>query len=332
MSRPRKKDKHLPPCVYFKHGAFHYVKRGIWTWLAETLPDALAKYSELFETPKGSMDGIVNHAFEALKPNLSPATIKQYELAAKKIKKMLQQFQPHQVKPVHVAAIKKALKDTPNMCNRILSFGRQVFDYALEEQLPGMEINPFVGIKRHKEHKRDRLISQVEYELIYDEAGERLQVIMDLLIRTGQRITAVLRIRRSDLTEDGIRFPKHKTDGKGVVKWTPELHAVVDRALAMHGKVPRVTLLFGKKSKAPNYRSVKYQWDEACEAAGVEDAHIHDLRAVAGTKAEEQGLDPQALLMHASRQNTERYLRSKKEPMVDGPSFGQSIRRLKNKP
>lgn len=330
MSRPRKKDRHLPPCVYFKHGRYWHVKRKAWTDLGADLADALEAYARIVETPQGSCDALIDEAFAFLRPHWSKATIEQYTGAAKKLKKALAQFRPEQVKPKHAAAIKKALAGKPNMGNRVLSFARQVFDYGLE-QWPAVELNPFVGIKRHKERKRDRLITPDEYERIYAKAGERLQIIMDLLIRTGQRITAVLRIRRSDLTDEGIRFGKHKTDSKGVVAWTPELREVVDRALALHGPVERLTLLFNRRNKAPDYRSVKDQWDVAVEAAGVADAHIHDLRAVAGTEAEEQGLNPQALLMHASRANTERYLRSKREKVVQGPSFRQSIRRAENK-
>lgn len=331
MSRPRKKDRHLPPCVYFQHGTHWYVKRKIWTDIGPSLTEALEAYARIVGTPQGNCDALIDEAFAFIRPRLSKETIKGYTTAAKKLKKALAQFRPEQVNPKHAATLKKALASKPNMGNRVLSFARQVFDYGLE-QWPSVEANPFLGIKRHKERKRDRLITPDEYDRIYEKAGERLQIIMDLLIRTGQRITAVLRIRRSDLTDDGIRFPKHKTDSKGVVAWTPELHEVVDRALAMHGKVERMTLLFNKKHKAPDYRSVKDQWDIAVKAAGVEDAHIHDLRAVAGTEAEEQGLNPQALLMHATRANTERYLRSKREKVVQGPSFNrQSIRRVEKK-
>jgi integrase len=330
VSRPRKKDRHLPPCVYFQHGTHWYVKRKLWTDIGANLADALEAYARIVGTPQGNCDALIDEAFAFIRPRLSKATGAQYSQAAKKLKKALAQFRPEQVKPKHAAAIKKALAGKPNMGNRVLSFARQVFDYGLE-QWPAVESNPFLGIKRHKERKRDRLITQDEYERIYAKAGPRLQIIMDLLIRTGQRITAVLRIRRSDLTAEGIRFPRHKTDSKGVLAWTPELREVVDRALAMHGKIERMTLLFNRKNKAPDYRSVKDQWDVAVAAAGVTDAHIHDLRAVAGTEAEEQGLNPQALLMHASRANTERYLRSKREKVVQGPSFRQSVRRAENK-
>jgi integrase len=120
-------------------------------------------------------------------------------------------------------------------------------------------------------------------------------------------------------------FGKHKTDIKGIVKWTPELLAVVERAKTLNGKISALTLLVNKRGKAPDYRTVRDQWEAACKAAGVEDAHLHDLRALAATWAERQGLDPTALLNHISRANTLRYLRGREERVTEGPSFGHLI-------
>jgi len=213
----------------------------------------------------------------------------------------------------------------PNMANRSLSVLRQVYAYALEQQLPGIDANPVVGIKRHKAAKRTRLISIAEYVAIRDKAGPRLQVIMDLCLRTGQRIGDVLRIRRTDLLDKGIRFEQMKTGAKQIVRWTPELRAVVDRAKALHGNIRALTLLHNRRGKPPDYRTVKLQWDKACAAAGVTDAHLHDLRAVAATWATKQRKNPTALLGHSSPAQTVRYLRDREEVVAEGPTFGDLI-------
>jgi integrase len=324
MARPRKTDTHLPPCVYPRHGAFWHVKSGKWTRLGATLEDALVAYARMHDAPRGGMPHLIDMVLTHIRPNLSKATNSQYDTAARKLKKMLVQFAPDQVRPKHVAAIKVALASTPNMANRCLSLLRQVFSWALEQQL--VEINPAVGIKRHMEGKRGRLISMTEYGAIHGHAGDRLQVIMDLLIRTGQRVGDVLRIRRTDLTDEGIRFVQQKTGAKLVVPWTPELRAVVDRAKLLHGNIRALTLLHSRRGKTPDYRTVALQWTKACAAAGVADAHIHDLRAVALTAARKQGLNATRLAGHSSPAQTERYLRDREEPLADGPSFGQSNR------
>lgn len=319
MTRPRKKDRHLPPCVYPKHGAYWYVKKGKWTRLGDTLASALRAYAERFEAPQGTMDKLIDSAMDVIKPGLKRNTVRQYEIAARKLKAAFVEFSPEQVTPKHVAGFKTGMVATPNMCNRCLSLLRQVFDYALEHEM--VDSNPAIGIRRHEEKKRTRLLSDKEYDAIYAKAGPRLQIIIDLLYLTGQRITAVLKIHRSDITEAGVRFPQHKTDTKRIIKMTPELKAVIDRAKALGGGVTSLTLLRGRGGKAPDYRSVRLQWDNACQAAGVEDANLHDIRAKAATDAEKQGLNATALLGHTNVQQTRRYLRGKEEPVVEGPSF-----------
>jgi integrase len=316
--------------VYFRHGAYWHVKRGKWTRLGSSLEGALAEYARIYETPEGSMAELIDTALAHIRPTLKRSTATQYEGAARKLKKMLVQFSPEQVKPKHIAAIKLQMSKTPNMANRCLSLLRQVFHFALEQQL--IESNPAVGIRRHIEPKRTRLISMTEYEAIYAKAGPRLQVVMDLLIRTGQRVNDVLSIRRADLTEEGIRFVQQKTGAKLIVHWTPELRAVVERAKTLHGNVRALTLLHNRRGKRPDYRTVALQWTTACEAAGVADAHLHDLRAVALTAARQQGLNATGLAGHSSPAQTARYLRDRQEPIAEAPSFGQSNRQPLKKP
>jgi integrase len=328
MNRPRKKDRDLPQCMYRKHGAFWYVKGGKWTRLGTVYRTAMEAYTSLVEAPAGGMAKLIDDGLEYIRPGLSKATYRQYTGAAKKLKKAFLEFAPEQVKQRHVTKFKVSYRRIPNMTNRCLSLLRQVFDYALEIEYPGIDANPAIGVKRLPEKKRDRLIGWAEYEAIYAAAGPRLQVITDLCILTGQRITAVLRIKRADLIEAGIRFPHHKTETKRIVKWTLELHEVVDRAKRMGGNVAALTLLCNRRGKAPDYRTVKHQWDVACTQAKVENANIHDLRAMAATKAKAQGKNPTELLAHSSEQQTRRYLRGREEPEVDGPSF----RHLKDSP
>jgi hypothetical protein len=81
-----------------------------------------------------------------------------------------------------------------------------------------------------------------------------------------------LKIRRSDLLDNGIRFPADKREKTGhVVKWTPELREVVERCKRLSGDVIAMTWLLPSRwpGKAPDYRSVRDQWEKACEAAGV---------------------------------------------------------------
>ena len=107
---------------------------------------------------------------------------------------------------------------------------------------------------------------------------------------------------------------------------------MVERAKKLHGNIRALTLLHNRRGKAPDYSTVKIQWDKARAAAGVEDAQLRDLRAFAATWAKKQGKNPTALLMHSSPSQTVRYLREKEEPVAEGPSFGHLIDSVTKKP
>lgn len=323
MNRPRKSDRHLPRCVYFKHGRYWYVKAGKWHDLGTDMPQALADYAKRISAPKGGMADLMDEVLRVHKPKIAAATFAQYSVAATSLKLALREFAPEQVKSKHIAAIKRAGAATPNMTNRKLSFLRLVFGYAVEWQM--VDSNPCIGIKRHDEAKRERYLTDTEFFAIRDQAGPRLQVILDLLYCTGQRITDVLRIRRADIGERGIAFRQKKTGAKLLVLWTPEMKAATDRAKTIYGNVAALTLLHGRTGKAPDYRTVLRQWHDARLAAGIEDATPHDMRAKSGTDTKRQGNNAQALLGHTSAAMTERYIRLRETPEVSGPSFRQVL-------
>jgi integrase len=102
---------------------------------------------------------------------------------------------------------------------------------------------------------------------------------------------------------------------------------VVDWAKALHGNVRAFTLLHTRLGTAPAYRTIRDQWDAALAKSGVQDATLHDLRAMSATAAEAAGMNATALLGHTSPAMTRRYLRSKQTPLVHGPSFGQASKK-----
>jgi integrase len=319
--RPRKKDRHLPPCVYHKHGAYWLVKGGKWENLGADLPAALEAYGKTFNRPAGLMPALIDAALKEHRQHIAKNTQDQYDVVGKKLKHIFQDADPAQVTSRDVVRVRMALAATPNMANRCLSVLSLVFNYALEMQL--VDRNPVVGVERLGEPHRERLLAHKEFQAIKAEAPARLAVVMDLLYLTGQRVNDVLRIQTKDLTESGIYFRQQKTGKRLLVRWTSELRAVVEQAKTLHGNVRALTLLHGRAGKAPNYRSTRDQWDAACERAGVGDAQLRDIRAMSLTDAEDQGMNPTALAGHSSEQMTKRYLRAKKVKEVSGPSFRQ---------
>lgn len=330
--RPRKKDRHLPKCVYRRRGAYYLVTRGKWERLGTDLAGALAEYARRHNpTAENALDKLIDSAFEQIKRRptrngkpIAESTKDQYADAVKAIKKMLRQFSdPRQVKPKDIARMKALLADKPNMANRILSVTRQLFDVWLEQQL--VEGNPAVGIRRHPEARRTRLVSPEEFVTLYDKSPPRLQAMLDLWRLTGQRVMDVVRIRRADIREDGLYFRQEKTGAELIVKWSPELRQAVDRAKTLYGNVRALTLFHSRKGTPPSYRVIHDQWRRVFKASGLEGLQLRDLRATAITAAKRQGMNPTALAGHKNASMTERYLRDREVPVVEGPSFGQVL-------
>lgn len=321
---------HPVPCVYLKHGAYWLVKKGVWTRIGATLEEALAEYARRTSAPReGKLPALIERAYahHCGVEKLADSTRKQYRIAADELKRRFKLFDPGQVKSKHVAQIKLDGAAHPNMTNRVVSFLRTVFTYAVEWQL--VDSNPCVGIKRHKEAKRKRYLTDGEFAAIRAKAGPRLQVIMDLQYLTGQRISDVLKLHRKHVTADGLFFkPKKTSNSTGAmicVRWTDELRVAVARAIELQGKVPTMYVLGNKYRKAPDYGSVALQFRTAALAAGIKDARPNDQRAKSLTDANRQGLNATALAAHADPMMTQRYLRLFETVMVDGPTFTRAV-------
>ncbi|MGB5835096.1 MAG: tyrosine-type recombinase/integrase [Thiohalocapsa sp.] len=318
MPPRRRKDKHLPPCVYRKHGAYYHVHENKWTRIGVTLPEALAAYARLIDAPLSDMQALLDRVLaDAAARNLAAGTQTQYRRAVEKLKIVLAEFEPHEVKPHHIAQIMDAWRDTPNMANRCLSVLRMAFSIAVRTGV--IDTNPCADIGRHREGKRDRYITHSEYQAIHKAAPSAMRAIMDLAYLTAQRIGDVLTIRESDLTDEGIEFRQQKTGKRLCVAWTPALRAAVAaaRALRTHRALILLSLKDGRKR---SYRGVRDLWDRACTRAGVEDAHLHDIRAKSLTDARKQGLDAQRLAGHTTEAQTVRYLRDREVDLVAGPN------------
>ncbi len=324
------KNRDLPPRCYEKHGAFFYVdpKTTKWVPLGRDRDAALAKYNTLVSQPgvlaMGTMKGLVDTALPTILLGKAASTRKQYTLSSRRIKVVFAEFKVEDVRPKHIAQVKMSMQKTPNAANRMLSVLRLLFAYAVEQQL--CEWNPTHGIKPFPEAKRDRLLSEADIAKLLVVAPPRMRALIGILRLTGQRVADVLALRRSAITDDGLVFVQKKTGAKLLIRWTPDLRAAVDEAVSLSKKrISALTLFQTSTGRQPSYQAIYNQWCRTVEAAGVHDANIHDLRAVAVTDAHRQGLDPQALAGHSSRSMTARYIRDKMGVEVTPPSLSKKV-------
>lgn len=316
--RPRKTDRHLPPCMYLKCGRYYLVRKGVWTGIGKDYQSALMEYARIMgRKNQGGMAALIDETIEYKRKKLAANTIKQYEAAAERLKKMLADFEPRDVLPRHVAGIKKHLADTPNMANRVVSFLREVFAYGVEQQI--VDSNPCVGIKRHTEKKRDRYITDEEFAAIRAQCSDMIRSILEMCYLTGQRIGDVLSIKLEDITDQGIAFEQQKTGARLVVAMSDDLAELVAFAKTLPRSKACNTLFCARTGRPVVYESVKDAFRKACQKAGVSGATIHDLRAKSLTDTDNQGNDAQKLGGHADARMTQRYLRLRQIDVAQPP-------------
>lgn len=318
--RPRKRDRHLPSCVYYRHGAYYFVRRGKWVHLGRDLAGALARYSRLLTADRGDMVGLIDRTLEAARPRVKASTFAQYELAARRLREVFIEFTVDEVRPKHVGALMEHYRDRPNMANRMRTLLKLAFSDAVRTGL--RESNPVSEIAPWPERKRTRYLTDAEWQAIQAQASPALCCIMDLAYYTGQRISDVLAIRLSDVTDEGIAFRQEKTGKRLLIAHSPELRAAVERARRLHRTTP-LYLLGQRNGRMRSYTAARDLLRRAARSAGVADVGWHDIRAKAITDAKRQGLNAQALAGHTTEQQTVRYLRGRETTVARGPSFGQ---------
>ena len=159
-------------------------------------------------------------------------------------------------------------------------------------------------------------------------SGLMLAALIDMAYLTGQRISDLLALEWSALGRDGIVFTPAKTSkttgGRVLIEWTPKLRDVEQRLKALRTERRAFgTFVFTKQVKKKGmaaagqrytYWGASTAWRRACERAGIEDLHFHDLRAKALTDTEESDGMQAARRKgsHSTEQQTSDYVRNKK--------------------
>lgn len=309
MARP------FPKWLHFKHGRYYYVRKNKWTPLSRDYREALREYADIVARQGDeALTNLVERALADMRKEIADSTYKNYLTCSRRMLEAFAEFTPQQIKPHHVAQFLDDHKATPSMANLLRSFLKGVFARAVRWGI--VEADPVRDIKPFKTKKRDRYITAEEYAEIRKYATPTLQGLMDVAYLTGQRIGDVMGIRYADISEAGVFVRQQKTGQRVLIAMTPDLEAAIKAARSIHRSVKGLTLFHKRDGSPLAYTTIYGQWRRACEAAKVENANFHDIRAASATDAKEQGLDSRTLLGHTTEASHNRYLRSKLTPVA----------------
>jgi integrase len=239
-------------------------------------------------------------------PQLAPRTQRDYQGYIQNLRLVFGTAPPSAVTAGHVFDYRnKRAEKSVVQANREKSCLSAVFTAAVEWRI--VKENPCRQVPKLEEPPRDRYVTDTEFTSVYRLASPMLQCAMDLATLTGQREGDLLRLSRSQLTQEGIvfrigkskrRHPRHgkivETAKTVIVEWSPELRAVIER-LKKLGPNLRVTLICSLEGRPYSESGFRANWHRLMQKALTERViaesfTFHDLRA----KSASDEADPRA--------------------------------------
>lgn len=301
--------------MHQKGGMYYYVtstKPRRWIKLHAELAKARVLWAQIENGPGGSGNNFNTHLDEYLASRrfaeLADKTRRQYEFVAGQLRGFFAGSTLDMIEPSHVALWmdKHPSKIQANTGKAIIS---TVFEIACRQG--STRNNPAKLIRYHRISGRDRLITDAEYRAIWHAAQAHVQIAMDIGYLTGARVQDILDIKLQDIEVDGVFVKVGKTKKRMLFLWSDGLREVVARAKALPRSIRGMHLICDRQGKPYRYGTFNGHWLDAVRAAGIESVHFHDIRAKAATDAKALGLDYQALLGHASKAMSDRYIRQR---------------------
>ena len=246
--RPKSsKNAWMPDCVKLDGNYYVYYKqsKGIYQRLSP-------KTAEKWEVLKAHKDYINNakSKFPALLERFlksdiflerSPRTQENYLRCAKTLSTVFENFTPDQIEPKHIRIWMDAESHRKNTANYALALLSITFTWAIERGFVERTDNPCAVVKKYKQGKGGRYVSDDDYNSFYNyllgKGHKGHAAAMEIAYLTGSRQQDVLRLLRrkpqnakeSDcyLTDKGIYIYQQKTGRNQIITWSDRLRKAI---------------------------------------------------------------------------------------------------------
>lgn len=222
-----------------------------------------------------------------------------------------------QLLPKHIKSIRDMYKGRKTQGNAVLCDLNRIFDLAIEEDVPYVEINPVKGVRKLKHKtKGHHTWTPAEIEKFENKypIGTRERLAFALLLYTGQRQSDVIRMSADMVDSDNfITLIQHKNRNRCPqeisIPILEELKNIIDKTPSASEGDVWLTSPTGLVFNGPNFT----QWFRgACKRAEVP-GRSHGLRKACASLLAEKGCSPHEIMAitgHRTIAEVERYTRS----------------------
>ena len=293
---------------------------------ARTGRDMTGQLLELRRDEGATMYDLVGrYLAEHVATHCKPSSAHSYEIAIRRhVLPRLGRRRVAEITRGDVAAMHHQMRRTPFAANRTLGILSAMFTAAELWELRPQGSNPCRYVKRFRERRRERFLSDEEYRrlgAVLREAEDTGTVAdaaiaaIRLLMLTGCRLSEIMTLRWDLVALDAgeLRLPDSKTGAK-VVHLGEPARAVL-RGIAREEGNPWVI-----RGRRPGSRlaSLHFPWGRIRKHAGLDDVRLHDLRHsfASGGLLVGEGLPMIGkLLGHSQVQTTARYAHLADDPV-----------------
>lgn len=242
----------------------------------------------------------------AIVPTLRQSTQAEYRRALRNLCKAFAEFTLEQIRP---ADVKQYMTDRKKKISAIRekSVLSALFKWSRESGLINAP-NPCqgVGFSRYERQslqitgKRDRYVTDEEYQAVWEKAPQFVQDAMDLCLLTGQRLGDVLRWTRQNVKDGVLTLRQSKTGTDVGIRIEGELKAVLERIQGRLRMIQTMHLVADDKGQRIRQARVYYAF---IKSKGDADWQMRDLRAKAASDSPDLAT-AKGLLGHSSEQTT----------------------------
>lgn len=256
---------------------------------------------------------------------LAVATRKDYYKHSKFILDVFGKMDPDRVEPQHIRLYmdKRGLRSRVQ-ANREKSFFSRVYRWAYERGL--VKRNPCKGVRQFKETPRNKYITDVEYDAVFQCAPPAVKIAMELAYLCCARQSDVLTLRKSNILDEGLFIKQGKTGKEQVKAWSPRLRAIMALAKRLPIKKSMASQYVIHKPDGSKYTRNGFNttWAKARSEARIKtglplDFTFHDIKAKGISDLDGELHEKQRISGHKSASQTARYDRKADVvPAVDG--------------
>ncbi|MBX9621588.1 MAG: site-specific integrase [Alphaproteobacteria bacterium] len=226
------------------------------------------------------------------------------------------------------------LYKTPVKANRTIALLSTMFNFAI--RWGWRSDNPVKGIKKYKEHGRDRWLNDEEVQRLLTSLNnyrnQNVANAIRLLVLMGSRKTEVLSAKWEQIDlERGTWTMRARSTKQRKMEYLPVSSPVLEILTNMKTHADSPFLFPGKVPGQP-LKDPKKAWNTIRNKAGVSDVHIHDLRHTFASHLVSSGVSLSIvgkLLGHTQASTTQRYAHLAVAPLREAAElFGNKVQEL----